>query len=86
MLTPRASDILGSVAVVRYNEPRLVVSNVRTVVLMNVRKILGTLAIVLLVFFVISQPGRAAMSVRSIGTSLAGAGQSMIDFVTQLVA
>jgi hypothetical protein len=26
------------------------------------------------------------MSVRSIGTSLAGAGQSMIDFVTQLVA
>ena len=41
---------------------------------MNVRKILGTLTVVLLVFFVISQPGRAAMSVRSIGTSLAGAG------------
>ncbi len=53
---------------------------------MNVRKILGTLAIVLLVFFVISQPGRAAMSVRSIGNSLAGAGQSMIDFVTQVFA
>ena len=51
---------------------------------MNVRKIVGTLATVLLVFFVISQPERAAMSVRSIGSSLAGAGQSMIDFVTQL--
>jgi hypothetical protein len=52
---------------------------------MNVRKILGTLTIVLLVFFVISQPGRAAMSVRSIGSSLAGAGQSLIDVVPQLV-
>ena len=80
------SDKLGFAAVLRYNEPCLVVPNARTVVWMNVRKILGTLAIVLLVFFVISQPGRAAMSVRSIGNSLAGAGQSMIDFVTQLVA
>ena len=53
---------------------------------MNVRKMLGTLTIVLLGFFVISQPGRAAMSVRSIGSSLAGAGESMIDFVTPLVA
>jgi hypothetical protein len=53
---------------------------------MTFKKTLGTLAIVLLVFFVISQPGRAAMSVRSIGTSLAGAGQSVIDFVTQVLA
>ena len=53
---------------------------------MNVKKALGTLAIVLLLFFVISQPGRAAMSVRSVGSSLAGAGQSMIDFVTQVFA
>ena len=52
---------------------------------MNGRKILGTLMVVLLVFFVISQPGRAAMSVRSIGSSLAGAGESLIDFVTQVV-
>ena len=52
---------------------------------MNVRKMLGTLAIVLIMFFVISQPGRAAMSVRSIGTSLSGAGQALIEFVTQLV-
>jgi hypothetical protein len=80
------SDRLGFAAALRYNEPRLVVPNTRTVVSMNGKKILGTLAIALLVFFVISQPGRAAMSVRSIGTSLAGAGQSMIDFVTQLVA
>jgi len=80
------SDTLGFAVPVRYNEPRLVVPNARTVVWMNVRKILGTLAIVLLVFFVISQPGRAAMSVRSVGSSLAGAGQSMIDFVTQVFA
>jgi hypothetical protein len=79
------SDKLRSAAVVRYNEPRLVLSNARTVVWMNVKKILGTLAIVLLVFFVISQPGRAAMSVRSIGNSLAGAGQPMIDFTTQVL-
>ena len=52
---------------------------------MNGRKFLGTLTIVLLVFFVISQPGRAAVSVRSIGNSLALAGQSLIDFVTQVV-
>jgi hypothetical protein len=52
---------------------------------MNGRKFLGTLTVVLLVFFVISQPGRAAMSVRSIGNSLALAGQSLIDFVTQVV-
>ena len=51
---------------------------------MNVRKALGTLAIVLLVFFVVSQPGRAAMSVRSIGNGLAGAGSNMIDFVMQV--
>jgi hypothetical protein len=54
--------------------------------MMNVRKTLGTLALVLLVFFVISQPERAAMSVRSIGSALAGAGQSMIEFITRLVA
>jgi len=78
------SDTLGFVAVLRYNEPCLVVPNARTVVWMNVRKILGMLAAVLLVVFVISQPGRAAMSVRSLGNSLAGAGQSMIDFVTQV--
>lgn len=53
---------------------------------MNGRKILGTLMVVLLVFFVISQPGRAAMSVRSVGSSLAGAGESLIEFVTQVVA
>ena len=53
---------------------------------MNVRKMLGTLTIVLLVFFVISQPGRAAMSVRSIGSAFAGAGESLIDFFTQIAA
>lgn len=53
---------------------------------MNGRKLLGTLMVVLLVFFVIQQPGRAAMSVRSVGSALAGAGESMIEFVTQLMA
>jgi hypothetical protein len=80
------SDILGFTVAGRYNEPRSRRTELRTVVLMNFRKILGMLALVLLVFFVISQPGRAAMSVRSVGSSLAGAGQSMIDFVTQVLA
>ncbi|MBL8927041.1 MAG: hypothetical protein JNM77_12490 [Pseudonocardia sp.] len=53
---------------------------------MNVRKILGTLAIVVLAIFLISQPGRAAMSVRGIGNSPAGARRSMTDLVTQRVA
>lgn len=70
----------------RYNEPCLVVPDARTVVWMNVRKILGTLAIVVLAIFLISQPGRAAMSVRGIGNSPAGARRSMTDLVTQRVA
>jgi hypothetical protein len=80
------SDIVVAAVAGRYNGPVSSNRYLRTVALMNVRKMLGTLAIVLLVFFVISQPGRAAMSVRSIGNSLAGAGQSMIDFVTQVFA
>lgn len=53
---------------------------------MNVRKMSGTLTIVLLVFFVISQPGRSAMSVRSIGSGVAGAGESILPFFTQIAA
>jgi hypothetical protein len=51
----------------------------------NVRKTLSTLAIVLVVFFVVSQPAQAATMVRNIGNGLAGGGESLISFFTQLV-
>ncbi len=57
----------------------------RTVVVVNVKKIVGLLAIALLLFFVFTQPDNAAGSVTSIGTTLRDGAESVIRFVTQLV-
>jgi hypothetical protein len=66
--------------------PRAVVSvQSRTVVVVNVRKIVGLLAMALLLFFVFTQPDNAAGSVTSIGTTLRDGAESVIRFVTQLV-
>jgi hypothetical protein len=51
----------------------------------NVRKIVGLLAIALLVYFVIVQPSAAAGSVQSIGSTLRDAADSITTFFTQLV-
>jgi hypothetical protein len=64
---------------VRCGERRLVAAIVDGWSWVDVRNCVGTVVIVLLVFFVISQPGKAATSVRSIETSLAG---SMVGFFT----
>jgi hypothetical protein len=55
------------------------------VVVVNVKKIVGLLAIALLIFFVVTQPDGAATSLQNIGTTLRDAANSVTRFVTQLV-
>ncbi len=57
----------------------------RTVVVVNVKKIVGLLAIALLLFFVFTQPDDAAGSVQNIGTTLRDGAESVITFVTEIV-
>lgn len=56
-----------------------------TVVWVNVKKIVGLLAIALLIFFVVTQPGSAAQSVQNIGGILSDAANSIVTFFTELV-
>ncbi len=53
--------------------------------MVNVKKVVGLLAIALLLFFVFTQPENAAGSVSNIGTTLRDGAESVITFVTQLV-
>jgi hypothetical protein len=55
------------------------------VVVVNVKKIVGLLAIALLLFFVFTEPNSAAGSVQNIGTHLRDGAESIITFVTELV-
>jgi hypothetical protein len=57
----------------------------RTVVAVNVKKIVGLLALALLIFFVITQPSDAAGSLQNIATTLRGWAESMTTFFTELV-
>lgn len=52
---------------------------------MNVKKIVGLIAIALLIFFVITQPNGAAESVQNMGGILRDAAESITSFFTQLV-
>ena len=52
---------------------------------MNVKKIVGLLALALLLFWVFTQPDSAAGSVQNIGTTLRDGAESIIRFFTQLV-
>jgi hypothetical protein len=54
-------------------------------VVVNVKKIVGLLAIALLLFFVFTQPDSAAGSLQNIGTTLRDGAESIIRFFTQLV-
>ncbi|OLT12703.1 hypothetical protein BJF78_23970 [Pseudonocardia sp. CNS-139] len=54
-------------------------------VVVNIRKIVGLVAIALLLFFVFTQPDSAAGSLQSIGTTLRDGAESVIRFFTQLV-
>ena len=79
----RAPDTLDTIGAVQIRCSGSVQS--RTVVVVNVKKIVGLLAIALLLFFVFTQPDNAAGSVTSIGTTLKSGAESVIRFVTQLV-
>jgi hypothetical protein len=61
-------------------------SHVQIGVVVNVKKIVGLVAIALLLFFVFTQPDTAASSLRSIGTTLRDGAESVIQFVTQVFA
>lgn len=52
---------------------------------MTIRKIVGVLAIALLIFFVVTQPGSAADTVQNIGSILYNAASSVVTFFTELV-
>jgi hypothetical protein len=78
--TPDTLDTIGAVQIISSG-----LRPVRTVVVVNVKKIVGLLAIALLLFFVFTQPDNAAGSVTSIGTTLRDGAESVIRFVTQLV-
>jgi hypothetical protein len=88
-MRPRAPDTLDTIGAVQIScsaFPNCKVSvQSRTVVVVNVKKIVGLLAIALLLFFVFTQPDNAAGSVTSVGTTLRDGAESVIRFVTQLV-
>ena len=68
----------------RYKSWGVVSLQCGTVVVVNVKKIVGLLAIALLLFFVFTEPNEAAGSVTSIGATLRDGAESVIRFVTQL--
>jgi hypothetical protein len=86
-IRPRTPDTLDTTGAVQIECSGLKQCSVqsRTVVVVNVKKIVGLLAIALLLFFVFTQPDNAAGSVTSIGTTLRDGAESVIRFVTQLV-
>jgi hypothetical protein len=57
----------------------------RTVVWVNVKKIVGFVAIALLIWFVVTQPDGAANSLQNIGGILRDAADSVTRFFTQLL-
>jgi hypothetical protein len=52
----------------------------------NVRRIVGLLALALVIWFVITRPDAAASTVESIGATLRGAAESITSFFTRLVS
>jgi len=70
---------------VRYKAEARVSVTSRTVVVVNVKKIVGVLAVALLLWFVFTQPDNAAGSMQNIGTTLRDGADSVIRFFTQLV-
>ena len=69
----------------RYKAEARVSVTSRTVVVVNVKKIVGVLAVALLLWFVFTQPDNAAGSMQNIGTTLRDGADSVIRFFTQLV-
>jgi hypothetical protein len=80
----RVPDSLGRAGAVQ-NRAEALPLRLGTVVRVNVRKIVGLLALALLIFFVVTQPGSAADSVQNIGGILTDAANSLVTFFTELV-
>jgi hypothetical protein len=80
----RVPDMLGRCVAVQINAEAVPLRH-GTVVRVNVRKIVGLLALALLIFFVVTQPGSAAQSVQNIGGILSDAANSLVTFFTELV-
>jgi hypothetical protein len=78
---PDTAEAPGAVQIMVLGLP----PHVQIGVVVNVKKIVGLLAIALLLFFVFTQPDTAAGSVQNIGTTLRDGAESVIRFVTQLV-
>ena len=60
-------------------------ASLRTVVVVNVKKIVGLLVVALLIYFVVVQPDSAATSLQNIGGILKNAADSVTRFFTRLV-
>jgi hypothetical protein len=60
-------------------------ASLRTVVVVNVKKIVGLLVVALLIYFVVVQPDSAATSLQNIGSILKNAADSVTRFFTRLV-
>lgn len=80
----RVPDTQGRPRAVQINGQGLCAS-FRTVVVVNVKKIVGLLVVALLIYFVVVQPESAATSLQNIGTILKNAADSVTRFVTRLV-
>jgi hypothetical protein len=57
----------------------------RTVVVVNLKRIVGFLVVALIIFFIITQPRSAANVVQSLGATLRDAADSITTFFTELV-
>ena len=77
------ADTLVSARAVQTRSVHVVLRR-RTVVGVNVRKLVGLLVLILVVFFIITRPTDAANTVQDIGNTLAAAGNSIIVFFTTL--
>ncbi len=77
-------DTQGSPGAVQINGPGLH-ALFGTVVVVNVKKIVGLLVVALLIYFVVVQPDSAATSLQNIGSILKNAADSVTRFFTRLV-
>jgi hypothetical protein len=76
-------DTLGHAGAVQISGNRSFYA--RTVGVVNLKKIVGFLAIALVVFYIFTQPDSAAGSLESIGTTLRNGAEACIRFFDQLV-
>lgn len=65
--------------------PGAVLTESRTAVVVDVKRIVGLLVIALVIFFIVTRPDTAADSVSSIGSTLRGAAESITSFFARLV-